>query len=116
MRLKSVLYKKEQDKIIDEIINILELDHENSITLHELDTNKEKQKLILDLIPTIRKYFSYKNVVGIATPTQCKRPYYSIIKFITKPKYNIYNSDSRIMVNNIKNRTTKYIFSIKKDT
>ena len=115
MRLKSELYKKEQEEILQKIINILDLDKENSITLHELDTNKEKQQLILDLIPIIRKYFSYKNVIGIANPTQCKRPYYSIIKFITKPTYNIYNSDSRIMVNNEKIRTTKYIFSIKKD-
>ena len=116
MRLKSILYKKEQDEILQKIINILDLDDENSITLHELDTNKKKQKLILDLIPTIRKYFSYKNVVGIANPTECKRPYYSIIKFIMKPHYHIYNSDSRIMVNNIKIRTTKYIFAIKKNT
>jgi len=116
MRLKSELYKKEQNEILEKIITIMNLDDENSITLHELDTNKEKQQLILDLIPTIRKYFSYKNVAGIATPTQCKRPYYSIIKFITKPKYNIYNSDSRIMVDGVKIRTTKYIFSLKNIT
>ena len=116
MRLKSELYKKEQNEILEKIITIMNLDNENSITLHELDTKKEKQQLILDLIPTIRKYFSYKNVVGIANPMQCKRPYYSIIKFITKPKYNIYNSDSRIMVDGTKIRTTKYIFSLKKIT
>ena len=116
MRLKSVLYKKKQDEMIDKIINILELDHENSITLHELDTNKEKQQLILNLIPDICKYFTTKNIIGAKEPENCKRPYLSIIKHLARLKYNIYNSDSRIMVNNIKNRTTKYIFSIKKDT
>tara|TARA_B100001167_G_C16610278_1_gene230006 strand:- start:76 stop:435 length:360 start_codon:yes stop_codon:yes gene_type:complete len=114
MRLKSVLYKKEQDEILQKIINILDLDDENSITLHELDTNKEKQKLILDLIPTIRKYFSYACMKGVREPEKVKRPCLSIIKHITKKKYHIYNSDSRIMVNNIKIRTTKYIFSLKK--
>ena len=59
MRLKSELYKNEQNEILEKIITIMDLDEENSITLYELDTNKEKQKLILDLIPTIRKYFSY---------------------------------------------------------
>ena len=31
MKLKSILYKKEQDKLVDKIINILELDNEKSI-------------------------------------------------------------------------------------
>jgi len=31
MKLKSILYKKEQDELVDKIINILELDNENSI-------------------------------------------------------------------------------------
>ena len=33
MRLKSELYKKEQDDIAQKIINILDLDIDNSITL-----------------------------------------------------------------------------------
>tara|TARA_Y100000310_G_C20399827_1_gene676863 strand:+ start:185 stop:535 length:351 start_codon:yes stop_codon:yes gene_type:complete len=116
MRLKSELYKKEQDEILQKIINILDLDNENSITLHELDTNKEKQQLILDLIPTIRKYFSYACMKGVREPEKVKRPYLSIIKHITKSKYNIYNTDYRVIINNEKIRTTKYIFLIKKDT
>jgi hypothetical protein len=42
MRLKSELYKQEQDEITDKIIEILELDDENSIILYNLDNNKEK--------------------------------------------------------------------------
>ena len=41
---KIVKYKKQQAEILDKIINILELDDENSTTLYELDTNKNKQK------------------------------------------------------------------------
>ena len=33
MRLKSELYKKEQDQIADHIINILDLELDNSIVL-----------------------------------------------------------------------------------
>ena len=116
MRLKSELYKKEQNEILEKIITIMNLDDENSITLHELDTNKEKQQLILDLIPTIRKYFSYACMKGVREPEKVKRPYLSIIKHMTKPKYNIYNTDYRVVINNKKIRTTKYIFSLKKIT
>ena len=112
MRLKSVLYKKEQDEILQKIINILDLDDENSITLHELDTNKEKQQLILNLIPDICKYFTTKNIIGAKEPENCKRPYLSIIKHLAKLKYNMYHSDWRIRIDNEKEkiRTKKYIF------
>jgi hypothetical protein len=36
MRLKSELYKKEQEEIINKII-ILDLEHKNTYTLYELD-------------------------------------------------------------------------------
>ena len=39
MKLKSILYKKEQDEIICKIINILELDNENSIILYNLGSD-----------------------------------------------------------------------------
>lgn len=43
MRLKEELYKKEQDEILQKIINIIDLDKENSITLYELDNNTENK-------------------------------------------------------------------------
>jgi hypothetical protein len=43
MRLKSELYKKEQEEIIDMIINILDLKTKNTYTLYELDKNVEIQ-------------------------------------------------------------------------
>ena len=54
MKLKSILYKKEQDELVDKIINILELDDENSIILFNLDNDKIKQNKILELIPKIK--------------------------------------------------------------
>ena len=115
MRLKEELYKKEQDELLDKIINILELDKENSITLYELDNDTEKQQKILDLIPNIRKYFKVKSIAGAKEPENCKRPYLSIIKHITKLKYNMYHSDFRINIDNQKEkiRTSKYIFILK---
>ena len=62
MKLKSILYKKEQNELVDKIINILELDNEkNSIILFNLDNDKTTQDKILELIPEIRKYYSFFN-------------------------------------------------------
>jgi hypothetical protein len=41
MRLKSELYQKEQDEIVEKIITILDLENKNAYTLYELDNNEE---------------------------------------------------------------------------
>lgn len=111
MRLKSKLYKKEQDDIIDKIISILELDNENSIILYNLDKDIKKQTKILDLIPDIRKYFNFASVMGASEPDKSKRPYLSIIKQLTKTKYKIITSDFRIkQKEQLEIRTKKYYF------
>jgi len=110
MKLKSILYKKEQDEIIDNIINILELDGKNSIILYNLDNDKEKQKKILKLIPNIRKYFSFSMIIGASEPTKAKRPYLSIIRQLTKSKYKMTSYDFRIKQNRKEIRTKKYVF------
>ncbi len=113
MKLKSILYKKEQDELVDKIINILELDNENSIILFNLDNNKIKQDKILELIPEIRKkYYSFSTIIGASEPinsfgvlpslmaslcnttksfepTKAKRPYLSIIRQLIKSKYKL---------------------------
>ena len=58
MRKKTELYKKEQDDIIEKLIQLLGLDDQKSTTLYELDNNKEKTDAIMKMIPTIRKFFS----------------------------------------------------------
>jgi hypothetical protein len=57
MRLKSELYKKEQEEIVDKIITILDLENKTEYILYELDKNEEIQKQIIKLIPEIRKYY-----------------------------------------------------------
>jgi len=112
MKLKSLLYKQEQDKIINKIIDILELDNENSIILYNLDNDKDKQNKILELIQEIRKYYSFSTIIGASEPTKAKRPYLSIIKQITKSKYKINSYDYRIKQEDKEDiRTKKYIFT-----
>ena len=113
MKLKSILYKKEQKELIDKIINILELDDDNSIILYNLDNDQEKQNKILALIPEIRKYYSFSTIIGASDPTKAKRPYLSIIRQLTKSKYNMKSYDYRIKQNNKEDiRTKKYIFEL----
>ena len=111
MKLKSILYKKEQDEIINKIIDILVLDNDNSIILYELDNDKIKQDKILELIPDIRKYFSFTSIIGASDPDKAKRSYLSIIRQITKSKYNMLSCDYRIKEDYKEDiRTKKYLF------
>lgn len=111
MRLKSELYKKEQDEIIEQIIKILNLENNNTYTLHELDNNKEIQISIMELIPEIRKWFSFNGIKAVGEPTKIKRPWLSIIKHLTKTKYTLESKEYRFCIDNIFARTQKYIFT-----
>jgi hypothetical protein len=114
MKLKSLLYKQEQENIINKIINTLELDNDNSIILYNLDNDHNKQNKILELIPEIRKYYSFSTIIGASEPDKAKRPYLSIIKQITKSKYKINSYDYRIKQDGKEDiRTKKYIFELK---
>jgi hypothetical protein len=89
MRLKSELYKKEQEEIVDKIIKILDLENKTEYTLYELDKNEEIQNKIMELIPEIRKYYAFNNMKAVGEPNKRKRPWLSIIKNLLKTKYNI---------------------------
>ena len=89
MKLKRELYKTEQNDICDKIITILNLDNNNSFILKDLDNDENKKKMILDLIPDIRKYFSFSSIIGVSEPEKAKRPYMSIIRQVCKIKYNV---------------------------
>ena len=110
MRLKSELYKKEQEEVIDKVITILDMEHKNTYTLYELDKNKEIQNKIMELIPEIRKWFSFNNMKAVGEPEKRKRPWLSIIKQLTKTKYTIESNDFQFTENEKYIRTHKYTF------
>ncbi len=115
MRLKSELYSKEQQMLEDKLLNILNLDNNKTIILYDLDNDIEKQNKILDLIPEIRKYYNFTNIAGVRNTSIVNRPWLSIIRHLTKRKFNILSADYRINKNDELIRTKKYIF-LKKDT
>ncbi len=108
MRLKSELYKKEQEEIVDKIVKILDLENKTEYTLYELDKNEEIQKQIMELIPEIRKYYAFNNLKAVGEPNKRKRPWLSIIKILLKSKYTIESVDFRMMDNDVEIRTHKY--------
>ena len=113
MRLKSELYKKEQEDIVDKIVKILDLENKTEYTLYELHKNEEIQKQIMELIPEIRKYYSFNGIKAVGEPTKIKRPWLSIIKHLIKTKYNLESKEYRFF-NEKENkylRTQKYIFT-----
>ena len=111
MRLKSELYKKEQDEIIDKIITILDLKNKNTYTLYELDKNEEIQKNIIELIPEIRKWFSFNGIKAVGEPSKIKRPWLSIIKHLTKSKYNLESKSFHFKNKEKWVMTQQYIFT-----
>lgn len=96
MRTKKEVYKKEQDEIIHKIISIVGIKDNKQITLYEMDNDIKMQKEIMDLIPTIRKYFSFNNLKAVGEPERIKRPWLSIIKQLTKKQYTLHKKDYRI--------------------
>jgi hypothetical protein len=95
MKLKCLLYEKEQTEIINEINDILDME-DNTITLYELDNDSDKTQKIVNLVPTIRKYYAFNNIKAVAEPEKIKRPWLTIIKQLCKEKYTISRKNHRI--------------------
>jgi len=112
MRHKKDLYKTEQEELADTIINILNLDADNSIILYDIDHNTEIKDGIMNLVPELRKYFSYNNINGLTRPERMKRPYLSLIRQITKVKYSMTSEDIRIDREGQIIRTKRYSFHL----
>lgn len=111
MRLKSELYKKEQDDITDKIISILDLENKNTYTLYELDHNEDIQKQIMELIPEIRKWFAFNNMKAVGEPERIKRPWLSIIKKLITSKYSIESKGFHFKKEEKWLMTQQYIFT-----
>ena len=111
MRLKSELYEKQQTDIRNKLITILDLEHNNPLVLYELDNNTELQQKIMGLIPEIRTFFSFNDMMGVSEPHKTKRPYFCIIKYLLKPIYNITNKEFHSTKDGKRIRTVKYYFT-----
>lgn len=110
MKLKTELYSIEQDCLVNKLIKILNLDELNSITLYELDNDPDKQQNIMNLKPEIKKYYNCKYISGVKDNEKTIRPWLSIIRHLTRNNYDMLIADYRLLVDDKKIRTKRYIF------
>lgn len=113
MRNKHELYAPEQHEMIQRIIDVLQLDSDFSITLHDLDQDVRKQTRLMNLVPEIRKWFASSRVEGVSEPGRMKRPWLSLIKRIVEKEYDISKEDVRLYRLDPVVRTKKYTFKKK---
>ena len=101
MPTKQSLYAKEQEQIIQSLIDILDL-HNQLIAR------------IMSLVPSIRLYFASSAISGISEPHKLDRPYLSIIRYLLKDHYSITSKDIKHRIPDGRRiRTTQYFFSPK---
>ena len=103
-------YKIEREDICKKIIDILQLDVNNSFLLSDLDADKEKQTAILNMKEEIQKCFACSEISSFKPNFECKRPYLNIIRgILRKQGYTFISTDLDIKINDVIKRTTKYI-------
>jgi hypothetical protein len=95
MPKKIESYSKERKEILNKLFEILEITEFNkSFSLHNMDNNPEKQQLIIDLEPDIKKYFICSRWTCMHTKN-VQRKWLSIVKYIFK--------DMEITINSLRN-------------
>jgi hypothetical protein len=103
-------YKIEREDICKKIIDILQLDANNSFLLSDLDADKEKQAAILNMKEEIQKYFACSEISSFKPNFECKRPYLNIVRgILRKQGYTFISTDIDIKINDVVKRTKKYI-------
>ena len=111
MRIKlGEKYKVEREDVCKKLIDIIELDSNNSFLLCELDNDIEKKTKILGMKEEIQKVFECSTISSFKPNFECKRPYLNIIRSILrKQNYKVENSDHWIKFDNgLMKRTIKY--------
>ena len=106
---KQLKYKKEQEELLNKLLEILNYNNDYTFYLYDLDNKIELQESIIGLSNNIIKYYPSSICTGV-NGKKCKRPYLSIIKYILKfHNKKFYTMDYKLDIENKKNiRTKKY--------
>ena len=101
-------YKQEREEICKKLIDILQLDTNNSFLLSELDEDTEKQSAILNMKEEIQKYFACSEISSFKPNFECKRPYLNIVRGILRKQNYLFNGISNVIkMENGESKTTK---------
>lgn len=106
MRLKSELYSEQQTQIKNTLFSILDIPNKTVFLAHDIEEDKNTVQAILDLIPSIRKYFSTGNLTAFTETEKSKRPWFSVFRFLIKDTYNLMITDCYIPQH--RKKTRKY--------
>jgi hypothetical protein len=112
MRVKlSEKYQKQREDICNKILEILDLDHNNSILLYDLEKDLIKQNAILDMKDEIKQYFAVSCLTPFKPNATCKRPYINIIRGILRQQGYVFQGCNVSIKNenNILTRSMKYV-------
>lgn len=109
MRVKNI-DPQQQEQLIDKLEQIL-LSEQKSITLYDLDQNKEVQEQIMSMVNEIKEAFHVHNFTGINRPDNMKRPWLSIVRTLLQKRYTIMIEDYRDKEKGV--RTKRYHFQLK---
>jgi hypothetical protein len=105
-------FTDERNEVFSKLLNILNITgNSNQFYLHELDTNENKQKEIIDLGSDIKKYFICSTWTCFCKDN-VKRNYLSIIKYMMKDMdYNMISTRTTIKdtSGNVHNATLYYV-------
>ncbi len=77
-------FKIEREDICKRLIDMLQLDSNNSFLLSDLDDNIEKQTEILNMKEEIQKYFACSEISSFKPNFECKRPYLNLLRGILR--------------------------------
>ena len=103
-------YKNEREEICKKLIDILNLDINNSFLLADLDADTEKQTAILTMKEEIQKCFAVSSISSFKPDRECKRPYLNIVRgILRKQGYTFISTDIDIKINDVIKRTKNYI-------
>ena len=111
MRIKLCeKYQFEREDICKRLLDILELDTNNSFLLCNLDKDIEKQTKIIDMKEEIQKYFACSTISSFKPNFECKRPYLNIVRSILRQQKYIFDCGTTFtkIENGIYKTSTKY--------
>jgi hypothetical protein len=104
---KNVKYVSEQNKILEQLLEILNFNGDLTFLLTDLSENTEIQHRIVGLSDDIRKYYPASSCIGL-NHRECKRAYLSIIRFVLKHHgRELYSNDHAIKIGDKEYRKTK---------
>jgi hypothetical protein len=100
---KKIKYKKQRQEIFDKMCDILDMKEAGGIYrfyLYDLEIDKEKVDLIVNLKDDIGKYFTSKNNIVFKNPAAAKKVYTSLIRAVFKEFNYEFFTTSRIITRN----------------